>query len=40
MKNALSEIIRLIEHWADNPNVRHEETLRRILDLALKALRK
>jgi len=35
---ALKRIIKLIEYWADNPKVRSEEVLRKVLDTALEAL--
>lgn len=40
MKSALNKIVKLIEGWADNPKVRHEDVLHGILEIALKALRK
>jgi len=40
MKRALEQIVKLIEYWAENPRVRHEEVLRQILDTALLALKR
>jgi hypothetical protein len=40
MNYALKKIIKLIEHWADNPEQRHEDVLAAILNTALKALDK
>ena len=37
-KHALQRIIHLIEYWVDNPEVRHEDVLWKILDTALAAL--
>jgi hypothetical protein len=40
MKQALTKIVKLVERWADNPKLRHEEVLHEILETALKALDK
>jgi hypothetical protein len=38
MKQAMNEIVKVVERWADNENARHEDALLEILNIALSAL--